>query len=765
MTPEQASLNQACTALEDGRFQLRLNLDNLHCGGCVAKVERELASFKSIEYARVNLTTRSATLRWSGNTPPELLSLLDRIGYPARIAHTSDVSTAIDAQHRQRLRALLVALGISGFAAMNIMLLSVSVWSGADASTAHLFHVISAMIAVPAIVFSATIFFRQAWQALQHGRTNMDVPISIGILLATGASLYDTFIGDGPVYFEASLMLVFFLLIGRTLDYLSREKARRTVDDLARLQPSGAMVATQTGELEYRTLAEIVSGDSLRVAANERIPADGVIEAGRSEIDMALVTGESVPQLVGVGSHLLAGTLNLIEPITVKVTASAEHSFIAETHCLMLAAENGRGRYRRIADRAARLYAPVVHCAAALGFLGWLFATGDVHRSIGIAVAVLIITCPCALGLAVPMTQVVATRRLFNAGILVKDGAALERLAGIDTVVFDKTGTLTGEIPAVQHADQIDQFALTQASLLAQGSRHPHSQSLIAESQRRRRNQNERVEARKRPPLADREELPGLGIRATIDGDEWRLGKTDWANAPAAAEIPANASRELSHASTALSQNGSVLARFAFHDKPRDDAAASVAQLSELGLAVEVVSGDTAKAVSSLSKRLGVAEYLAEVLPADKLARIETLQSQGHRILKVGDGINDAPAMIAADVSMAPGNASDVGRSAADVIFLRGSLSAVPEALQLARRTSSIVRQNFAIALLYNLIALPLALAGFVTPLLAAIAMSSSSLLVVANAMRLVTLSTANRVSEMSGQDKVQQAHATATQS
>jgi P-type Cu2+ transporter len=621
------------------------------------------------------------------------------------------------------LSELVRALGVAGFAAANIMLLSVSVWSGADDATRDFFHIVSALIALPALAYSGRIFFRSALAALAHGRTNMDVPISIGVLTAFAMSLYETLTSGPHAYFDAAVTLLFFLLIGRTLDHMMRERARAAVTNLARLSPRGATVVLADGTRAYLPVADVRPGMTLQLAAGERVPVDARVVAGASDIDGSLVTGESAPQRVAKGSPLQAGTLNLTGPLRIEVLAAARDSFLAEMVRLMEAAEGGRARYRRIADRAAQAYAPVVHLVALASLIGWVAVSGDWHHAIIVAISVLIITCPCALGLAVPIVQVVAARRLFENGILVKDGTGLERLAQVDAVVFDKTGTLSDGAPHLVNRLDIESAHLAIAAAMASHSRHPVSNAIAAAA----------------PPAAmagiacdEVSEHPGFGIEAHRDGEVWRLGQPGWARADAD-----GCERGAATPGAVLTRDGRVLAEFHFEDRLRAGAAPAVAELKRAGLDVEIVSGDRTAAVAAMAAKLGVETWAARVLPGGKTDRLAGLASAGRKVLMVGDGLNDAPALVAAHASMAPATAADIGRTAADFVFLRPSLSAVTTALDISRRSAALIRQNFAIAIIYNVIAVPIAVLGYVTPLIAALAMSLSSIIVVGNAMRL----------------------------
>lgn len=710
--PEGDELRFASRALEDGLYQTDLSVPGVHCAGCIRKVETGLSAVSGVEHVRVNLSTRRASVRWRGETPPPLIETLSGLGFPAHLYETEDE------KGNPELGRLIRALAVAGFAAMNIMLLSVSVWSGAEPATRQAFHWISAALALPCLLYSGRIFFASAWSALRRGRTNMDVPISVGISLAFGLSLYDTLQGGAHAYFDATTSLIFFLLIGRTLDTLMRDKARTAVRGLARMSPRGALVLHPDGEREYMPVAEIEPGMRILLAAGDRVPVDGVIEAGRSELDCSIVTGESAARTVEPGADVQAGVLNLTGPLTMAATARAQDSFLAEMVRLMEAAEDGRVRYRRVADRAASLYSPLVHAGALLTFLGWMAATGDWHRAISIAIAVLIITCPCALGLAVPIVQVVAARRLFDNGVMLKDGTGIERLAKIDTAVFDKTGTLTfGEV-RLANPGEASGGALAIAALLGSHSNHPHSRALARTASA----------PSPLPAVTELREEPGFGIEGRLDGKLHRLGRADWAlGEPQTQTTPG----------TVLSCEGRGQAVFRFEEQLRSGAAEAIGDLRAAGVDVQILSGDNAPAVAAVARALRVEHHASALLPGDKVRRLRELADQGRKALMVGDGLNDAPALAGAYVSMAPVTAADVGRNAADLVFLGDDLKAVPTAVAVARDADRLVRQNFALAIGYNAIALPVAILGHVTPLIAALAMSSSSILVVANALRL----------------------------
>ncbi len=706
----------------NGSVSLGLLLANIHCPSCIQKIESALTAAPGVRGARVNFSTRRLAVSWDPRitTAEAIIEILAARGYravpydPALLGESAKGSD----------RALLRALAVAGFAAANVMLLSVSVWSGLDGdmgqATRALFHWLSALIALPAIAYAGRPFFRPALAALRHGELNMDVPISLAIILASAMSLYQTMSGGHLVYFEAALMLLFFLLIGRFLDQRLRQAARSAVQHLIGLRALTATVTDAQGRQQHLPVQAVPTGARVLVASGERIPVDGRVARGHSEVDTSLVTGESLPQSVAEGSEVFAGTVNLGDALEITVAAGHDRTLLAEIVRLIEAAEQGRARYVRLADRLARIYAPAVHVLAAGTLLGWL-ALSDAGWEVALlnAIAVLIITCPCALGLAVPAVQVVASGALLRKGLLMKSADGLEKLAEVDTVVFDKTGTLTlGRLDLVKRSE-IPSEALRLAASLAGASRHPLCRAVV----------------RAAGPVvlaAGVREQPGMGLEALVRGQTVRLGNRGWCGIADGEADSRDEGPELW-----LTGPGRQAVRFVFLDQPRPGARATIDWLKRQGLEVELISGDRPGPVGQVAAQLGIARWRAGAKPGDKIARLRELQAAGRRCLMVGDGLNDAPALAAARVSMSPASGADVSQTSADLIFQGDRLSAVREAIVIARAARFLVLQNFGLALVYNMIAVPLAIAGLVTPLIAALAMSGSSIVVTLNALRL----------------------------
>jgi len=706
---------------EDGGVDsLNLLVENLHCAACIGKIEGRLRATPGVVSARVNMSTRRLAVAWRDGEadPSALMRSVQALGYPV----TPFDAEALAGAEKSEDKRLLSAMAVAGFAAANVMLLSVSIWSGhaggMGEGTRTLFHWISALIALPAVVYAGQPFFKSALAALRGGGLNMDVPISLAVILAAAMSIYQTIEGAEHAYFDASISLLFFLLIGRYLDHRARARARSAATHLLALQARAATVIDDDGAQHAVRIADIAEGMTVLVAAGERIPVDGTVIDGRSDIDMQLLSGETLPKLAAPGERVFAGTLNLTAPIRVRTTVAADRTLLSEIVKLMELAEQGRARYVRLADRVARIYAPVVHILAAGTFAGWMmFTDAGWQTSLMAAIAVLIITCPCALGLAVPAVQVVASSRLLRAGVLVKAADALERLNDIDTVVFDKTGTLTLGAPVLS-GGSYGADDLRQAAALARHSRHPLSRALAA--------------ADTSAPLdgiTDIREVPGYGLEGMLGGVRLRLGSRAWCGDSAS---PDDAGTEICFA-----RDGKPVASFQFEDAVRTDARDVIDTLKRMGFRIELLSGDTRHAVAHVAGTLGIDTWRAGCLPADKTARLEQLAAGGHRVLMVGDGLNDAPSLVAAHVSMSPSSAADVSQTAADLLFQGAALQPVVTAIRIARASTRLVKQNFALAFAYNTIAVPLAVCGLATPLLAAVAMSSSSIIVTLNALRL----------------------------
>jgi Cu2+-exporting ATPase len=691
-----------------------LSIPGAHCAACITTIEQGLERLPGIRSARVNLTLRRVLVEAEPQVTAEsLIPELARLGYEA---HELDAGQLSATETDRQGRDLLMRMGVAGFAMMNVMLLSVAVWSGATDATRDLFHWISGMIAIPTVAFAGQPFFRSAWASLKVRRLGMDVPISLAIILATSISAYETWHSGHHAYFDAAVMLTFFLLAGRYLDHRTRAVARSAAQELAALEVPRATRLTDAGE-EVVPVADLRPGDRIRVRPGGRIPADGVVTEGASELDRSLLTGETLPAEAAPGTAVSAGEVNLTGPLTLRVTAAGRDSSLARMAELVSVAEAARNRYTTIADRAARAYSPLVHLLSFMAFGYWIWATGgDVRFAVNISAAVLIITCPCALGLAVPAVVTAASGRLFRRGLLIKTGSALERLAAVDTVVFDKTGTLTLGAPQPVDLAAIPAADLAVAAALAEASAHPLAQSLARAA----------AAAGIRPAqLAGLREVPGQGVEGLYEGRPVRLGRAAWVGA---APVAATAT----YLATATGTRA-----IPFADSLRPGAAEAVAGLKALGVEVHLVSGDAEAPVADIAARLAIPHWQAGTLPAGKAATVAALTAAGRRVLMVGDGLNDTAALAAAHVSISPASALDAARTASDIVLLGQDLAPVAEAVAVARAGVRRMRENLWISAAYNVVAVPVALVGLATPLLAALAMSTSSITVGLNALRL----------------------------
>ncbi|MEZ5912674.1 MAG: heavy metal translocating P-type ATPase [Paracoccaceae bacterium] len=705
------SADQIARMTQPVEARLMLSVPAVHCAACISTLEHGLERSPGIRSARVNLTLKRVAVEAApAVTADDVIGRIKALGYEAYELDPGALSmTETDRQGRD----LVMRLGVAFFSMMNVMLLSVAVWSGAEDATRDLFHWISAAIALPTVAFSGQPFFRNAGAALRARRLGMDVPISLALILASAISLYETFEGGHHAYFDAAVMLCFFLLAGRYLDHRTRAAARSAAQELAALEVPRT-IRLRDGQQQTVPLSDLVVGDLVLVRPGGRIPVDGVVTEGTSEVDRSLLTGESLPVWVGPESAVSAGEVNLTGPLTISVLAAGRDSSLHRMADLVAVAEAAKNRYTSLADRAARLYSPGVHLLSLAAFSSWLWISGgDVRLALNIAAAVLIITCPCALGLAVPAVVTAASGRLFRKGLLIKDGTALERLAEVDSVVFDKTGTLTLGTPEPTNLAVQAPGDLAVVSALAAGSSHPLARALAA--------------ANNQPPapVKDLREVPGSGVEGRLHGQIVRLGRAEWVGA-----VPCD------ETATYLAVGGRSLA-LTFADSLRPGAEAMVRALMAQGKTVYLLSGDAEGAVRHLADALGIAQWRAGVLPQQKAAFVSALMAEGHRVLMVGDGLNDTAALAAAHVSISPASALDAARVASDIVLLGQDMAPVADAARIAVTATRRIRENFAISALYNVVAVPIALVGLATPLAAALAMSLSSITVSLNALRL----------------------------
>ncbi len=725
MTVHQRDWQAFVTQGEDGAVHMDLAVDGITCAACMGEIERGLKRLPGIRKARVNLTSHRLAVDWAEDETGagEIVAELARLGYTA---HPFDPASQKERQDKAG-KELLRCLAVAGFAGMNVMLLSVSVWSGnatdITPETRDFFHWLSALIALPTVAYAGRPFVKSAFNALGAGRLNMDVPIVIGVFLAMALSVVQTLQHQHHAYFESAVMLLFFLLVGRYLDHNMRGRTRSFAENIAALKAEVAARINADGSVREVPLSKIVTGDLVLVSGGERVPVDGIVETGASEIDQSLVTGESVLVPVRSGQRVYAGTLNGAGALQVRVEAASGATLLDDVNRLLETASQAKSRYVRIADRAARLYAPLVHGAAALTFLGWLLAGLEWQPALVVSISVLIITCPCALGLAVPAVQVVVSGQLFRRGVLLNSGDAIERLAEVDTILFDKTGTLTLAEPELCGMIDPADEDIALAGRLALASRHPLSAALVKATGAL-------------TPLPEVKEVPGAGLETQVSGERLRLGSPLFCEATQ--DQVEQALAETPGASLLAVRIGDRPVRLLpFRQSLRPDARAVIDDLKANGYSLEIISGDTGPAVAVCAEALGVKDWQAGMKPASKIARLEELQAGGRKVLMVGDGLNDAPALAGAHVSLSPVSAVHLSQAAADAVFLGNRLQPVADALRLSKRARATIEQNLWISVVYNIVAVPIAVAGFVTPLMAAVAMSASSLAVTANALKL----------------------------
>ena len=698
-----------------GHYSLTLSIKNIHCAACVQRVERGLYEHEAVLSARVNMSTDRLTYSWKGAKEygDILANAVINLGYDlvpfggSKKDHSND-------QEKYLLRCLAVA----GFAMGNLMMISIGLWSEESKlmgnATQDFLHWLSIIIALPAIMYAGRPFFYSAISILKKRHTNMDVPISLAIILASAMSVSETINHGEHIYFDSAVMLLFFLLIGRYLDVRAKGKAKESAQELlSKMQ--GTATVLKDGKQRVVPIRDLKEGMTILVSAGENVPVDGKVSWGISELDISLITGETIPKCVREDDRVFAGTVNISAPIRIVASKSSDTSLLGDIVKLMEQSEKSQAYFVRIADRAAQLYTPIVHFMGLMTFLGWWLFGLAWQLALLNAITVLIITCPCALGLAVPVTQVLARGKLFKNGILLKSGDALEKLAGIDFVVLDKTGTLTTGLPTLLDG-QYNNRQLQIAASLAANSKHPLSKAIS------------NTYSKELVDIEKVKEFPGMGIQAFLDGKEVKLGSRQWCGEDSITDIE---SLELW-----LNIDGEKVC-FNFIDSLRSDAKEVVGNMQEAGLVTALLSGDTKQVVNKVAKSIGISTYFSSLSPVDKCKYIDSMREKGKKVLMVGDGLNDAPSLSSASVSMSPSSAIDIAQNTADIVFQGEKLAPVYQSWRVALKANKLIKQNFTIAVLYNIIAIPLAVMGYVTPLIAAIAMSSSSLVVIGNSFRL----------------------------
>ncbi|WP_026340327.1 heavy metal translocating P-type ATPase [Thioalkalivibrio thiocyanoxidans] len=715
----------------EARREAALILEGITCAACVWLNERHVQSLPGVLEFNINYSTHRARLVWD----PERIALsailkaIRDIGYHA---HPYDPGTREQAIARERGLALR-RIGVAALGMMQVMMLAVAIWLGEDdpqhADLMQFMRWVAAGLTTPVVFYSAIPFYQSAWRDLRQRRLGMDVPVSLAIIVTYVASLYAVFLGTGEhVYFESVVMFVFFLLTSRYLELIARQHASQEIDRLDRLVPALAHRLDGDGHEAPVALGELVPGDRVRVRPGESVPADGVVVQGRSTINRALLTGEPDPDPVAIGDEVVGGTVNVDGPLVVQVRRVGAETTLAAIQRLLDRAQSEKPRIARLAETGTGWFVAAVLILTALAGLVW-YAWIDPSRALWVMVAMLVATCPCALALATPVALTATTGTLSRLGLLVTRGRTLEALARVDTVCLDKTGTLTEGRPRLvaqqdHAAPPAGQDWRAWAAALEAHSEHPLSRAF-----------REAVPA----PGVEAQDVhnePGSGLSGRIDGHEAAIGGR--AMLPGAEPPDAQAPVDRPFASPVwLVVDGQPVATFWLADTPRPEAAETVATLRARGLEVVLLTGDRPEAGQRFAEHLGIERVHGGLTPEDKLRHVRELQARGRTVLMAGEGINDAPVLAGADVSLAMGGGTRLAQTQADLVLTSDRLDRLPEALDQARRTTRVVRQNIAWAIGYNVVALPFAASGLLTPWLAALGMSMSSLLVVGNALRL----------------------------
>jgi Cu2+-exporting ATPase len=703
-----------------------LILEGITCAACVWLSERHVRTLPGVAEFSVNYSTHRARVRWDDSRVrlSDILKAVAAIGY---VAHPYDPGRQ-DKVYRQERQRALRRLAVAGLCSMQVMMLGWSLYAmdydSSDVEDMRTFlRWVSALLTVPVVVYSSQAFFASAWRELRQGRLGMDVPVSLAILLAFVASLWATATNGPDVYYDSVTMFAFFLLTGRYLEMGARHGAGQAAEALVRLLPATA-TRLRDGAEELVAVAELVPGDRVLVRPGETVPADGEVIAGRSSVDESLLTGESLPRPRAEGDALVGGSTNVESPLEMRVEKVGDDTVVSAIVRLLDRAQAEKPRVALLADRVAGWFVVALLVIAAVVAVGWWQT--DPTKAFYVTLSLLVVTCPCALSLATPVAVVAATGSLTRLGLLTTRGHALETLASATHVVLDKTGTLTrGELRlhGVHPLGEITrERALEVAAALERRSEHPVGRVLVAAGG---------------TGLAavDVVATPGEGVEGVVEGVRYRVGKPEFVAALSGrAVLPAE---DVAATRVLLGDERGPLAALTLRDELRPDAKATLQRLRWLGLEVELLSGDAEGAVAHVARELEVREWRAGVSPAQKLERVRALQAAGAVVAMVGDGVNDAPVLAGANVSVAMGSGTQLAHASADMVILSERLANLASGVVAARKTRRIIRENLLWALLYNAVAVPLAAAGWVTPWMASIGMSASSLIVVLNALRL----------------------------
>ena len=728
--------NEFVTEFDADYRQVSLLLEGISCAACSWLIETHLKKNAAVKSVSVNVSTHRCTLVWSPalSSLSELLKSLVHIGYKPRPA-TDDQQQEF---FKKENRIALLRLGVAGFGMMQAMMVAVGIYFGATDTWLDFLRWLSMLCATPVVFFSASPFFKAAWRSIKSKQLIMDVPVALAIGLAYLASAWATVTSSGEVYFESVSMFAFFLLLGRYIEQRARHRNRSAFGNLAQLMPLTACCITQPVDSDYCDnnsdettenipLKMLVVNDLVLVKSGETFPCDGVVETGESEAVEALITGESIPVAKRPGDKVIAGTLNGHSAVRVRVTAIGSATQLSGIERLAVQAAEEKPKQVVMADKIARFFVARLLVVCVGVFLFWWFK--DPSRAVWITLSVLVVTCPCALALAMPAALSAATANLRQRGFLVARGHVIEALTHIDRVIFDKTGTLTqgrfSITDVVLLAEQSRETVLATAAALEADSNHP-----IAQAFKSSRSTNFMR-------AVDVKQTTAAGIEALVGSEIYRIGTPEFANALVVTAQTRLALPDQHKLWLLLANAQGAVAWFGLEDEVRPSAQAAIVELQNMGVSVELLSGDQSGAVAQLANKLGITEFTAGAKPGDKLAQLNMAQLRGEKVLMVGDGINDVPVLAGADVSVAMAAASDLAQTRADTVLLNNQLTLLPQAILLAARTRKIIKQNLLFSLTYNLLALPLAAMGYVAPWAAAIGMTTSSLIVVLNALRL----------------------------